>query len=1010
MTSSDWMLLALSCQIGQGSQKEVGEAFVRRMLETGDIHSAVAVLLGLGEQVEAIDIYANHEYFMEAALLSCLITPSDWPRQSFLIRKWGEMAVSQGQPNLAVRCFSCTSLGSNDPCQPTGNYTPSQSDTHASRMDTREITMQSPLSTDNIPQRVTTKTASLKLITSFKDNGRPALPSKDVGVTPIIESALSLSSERQWYHQSGYSSREPSSARTLTPGRRRQPSSEATPRDRRERLLLRVDLPPARREKTPEAVGGKRAGSAPAVHRFNVTMHTLQPSVYNGASNKPQHRNDRAAAKASIVAGSTPATAIVTETLQSKSLTTRSSHQRSKSSMPAVTPTTPHFKREADEVTLFEAGTANVQHGNLDHQLAAARLPLRQDASGSSHQDDANLENDDAADNSQSRGRPLSRLLEPEPNSPSTPSSNPGQLKSMRMTQDVRSPVLTMVTEQGSPFATTRRSNRQASRSHSPAVLQPPSKDGRHGRECTTDSNGHVQPAAHQGPPPTYRPDRLKMTPFRNDTAAAGSVAGHRFTQDDLHSDILEEATVGRTGNTMSDNLIRMLTKKDIAARELEERRLSLARRPSAPTIPHPHELSTTRPRYMARAMTDDGLGPGPSTTSSLTSSLRSDYAQASDPRTPPRQSPMTRGASPPVPRVGLPAAPGVFRYPKQMNTDATLRPRTAALPESPNDRRLGPYIHKPGGGQHDDVPSLLPSTVYVPGMVLPRSVSAPLEKAMAEVRRTGSTREVNNDQSRATRNISEILHTPSVELGDDKMTAQDASRVMASETTYLSDAPPLLPALQHLAGIPPPPPPLPVMMQEPESARSSMAGSITNSGIISIALDSSPTIQSVLARTATPMTPLQEPTSSHASPSRSPSAQRRRSLVASGADTIQSKWRNVAERMSIRSPSNSRAATRTKSPPLGSAAVDPHTDSPYAASPYETVLPGMPSKTGDITRSPPGPPVPIKDGPWVGTTEMPRSHSRSGSISGASIYRSPKQIRANVPPEELQAGVYRPE
>ena len=49
MTSSDWMLLALS-SIGQDSQKKVGEAFVQRLLEKGDIHPAVAILLGLGEQ------------------------------------------------------------------------------------------------------------------------------------------------------------------------------------------------------------------------------------------------------------------------------------------------------------------------------------------------------------------------------------------------------------------------------------------------------------------------------------------------------------------------------------------------------------------------------------------------------------------------------------------------------------------------------------------------------------------------------------------------------------------------------------------------------------------------------------------------------------------------------------------------------------------------------------------------------------------------------------------------
>ena len=53
MTSSDWMLLALS-GMGQESQKKVGEAFCQRLLEKGDIHPAVAILLGLGEHNDAV--------------------------------------------------------------------------------------------------------------------------------------------------------------------------------------------------------------------------------------------------------------------------------------------------------------------------------------------------------------------------------------------------------------------------------------------------------------------------------------------------------------------------------------------------------------------------------------------------------------------------------------------------------------------------------------------------------------------------------------------------------------------------------------------------------------------------------------------------------------------------------------------------------------------------------------------------------------------------------------------
>src|SRR6266700_6748557 len=105
MTSSDWMLLALS-SMGHDSQKKVGEAFVQRLLEKGDVHPAVAILLGLGEQNDAIEVYVSRKYFMEAILLTCLVYPTDWQRQSYLVRKWGEVAVSHGKPELAVRCFS----------------------------------------------------------------------------------------------------------------------------------------------------------------------------------------------------------------------------------------------------------------------------------------------------------------------------------------------------------------------------------------------------------------------------------------------------------------------------------------------------------------------------------------------------------------------------------------------------------------------------------------------------------------------------------------------------------------------------------------------------------------------------------------------------------------------------------------------------------------------------------------------------------------------------------------
>jgi hypothetical protein len=117
MSSSDWMLLALS-QVGGESQKKIGDAYVQRLLEIGDIHPAAAILLGLGENNEAIEIYVSRGKFLEAVILGCLVFPNDWQRISHLARLWGEQAIEQKDSHstdLAVRCFACTSVESSEP-------------------------------------------------------------------------------------------------------------------------------------------------------------------------------------------------------------------------------------------------------------------------------------------------------------------------------------------------------------------------------------------------------------------------------------------------------------------------------------------------------------------------------------------------------------------------------------------------------------------------------------------------------------------------------------------------------------------------------------------------------------------------------------------------------------------------------------------------------------------------------------------------------------------------------
>ena len=58
MTSSDWMMLALSGIGGpQTTQHKYARACVQRLLEGGDVHSAVTITIGMGDFQDAIEIY-----------------------------------------------------------------------------------------------------------------------------------------------------------------------------------------------------------------------------------------------------------------------------------------------------------------------------------------------------------------------------------------------------------------------------------------------------------------------------------------------------------------------------------------------------------------------------------------------------------------------------------------------------------------------------------------------------------------------------------------------------------------------------------------------------------------------------------------------------------------------------------------------------------------------------------------------------------------------------------------
>lgn len=108
--SLDLLRLALGIMDSRPENKKLGQIFVEKALGKGEIHTAVAVLLAMGDKNDAIEIYVTNNCYLESILLTCLMMPGDWQRQSYLVRRWGEHVVENSQQQLAIRCFACTGV------------------------------------------------------------------------------------------------------------------------------------------------------------------------------------------------------------------------------------------------------------------------------------------------------------------------------------------------------------------------------------------------------------------------------------------------------------------------------------------------------------------------------------------------------------------------------------------------------------------------------------------------------------------------------------------------------------------------------------------------------------------------------------------------------------------------------------------------------------------------------------------------------------------------------------
>ncbi|KAF2120698.1 hypothetical protein BDV96DRAFT_609837 [Lophiotrema nucula] len=1100
MTSSDWMLLALS-SMGQDSQKKVGEAFVQRLLEKGDIHPAVAILLGLGEHNDAIEVYVSQRYYLEAVLLTCLLFPTDWQRQSFLVRKWGESAVSHGKPELAIRCFSCMGLESSEPW-----FSPRAQDAVFAAQKQQLLGSQlSPPLSPPIAQsaRITAKMAALKLVTDFGQGPQPKqmIPEDDeatpmnAGVTPIAESAISPAVTKQaWLTASARTprepSREPSSARTATPGsyrRKRYPSKSDADRSVTNNENLAALIVPERGPRNESSAipmtavdnVGREAETLPFSIRRASSTGDKKEVILTSATYMPSASKDHLPSPA----------AGVFDNFKEKESESRGSSRSRK-------PETLHLEMKE---TIVEAGPDTGYTSNLSPPLTGASVKSAKARSidqyissleeatyyarkrsdsrptvapdtrpgsrteprpGSRTTDRARSRNREASDG---RGRSGVRYIRPAKRSPSSPvpmspedagiyprsrkeaGTNTDDFDDERYYKSVTSPIESI----GSSRTTRSRARNGTSkpRSSSKATRRAESPEGaprvrsratsrtssRHrledrGRSTTRGEELRSPQSAHPTLP--EEPETDEYEPIRPRQRSSSRRAGERATSsrreqspdrrmprdrsisrkaasarrdasqprthvresspEPMPERAEESRPTSRHSNfsSRSGQLSRAATmsRRELAAKELEERRLSLARRPSAPIIPLPGDLSQ-RPTPVERSYTEnDVFGTMNMHRDPIQRSVTAD-PEISKKYSPTNKAPIGATSTTSVP-IGLPATPRAMRHPRYMSSDPNERESIPAVPSIPAD--LAQYTEPYQAGAQDDLGPLLPATTFGQPAAPARSASAPPEDISPSnvaprispgmppnlQGRRGSLGGRGHARMKTSPEISSPVNYKRV--SPPPITASIDETIHENQVVILDadlSAPPLLPELQHLAGPPPPPPP-PLYTNQ---------GSPKSLGVINIAIDeNSQKPQDAVSPISGSQTT--SPVSSH---------RRGRGSV---SENLGMTFKRVTERM------RSTSRSRNKSPP----SMIRHDISPYESVP-EFSFPRSANARSPIENAhnanfpqispPPPPPVQAME-----QVISPIDEQKNSQFVG---YRHPREVRANMPPEMLQAGVY---
>ncbi|KAI1906015.1 hypothetical protein LOZ12_005891 [Ophidiomyces ophidiicola] len=891
-----WMLLALSTLNTQLETKKMGHTFVQKLLARGDIHAAVAILIGMGDGNDGVEVYVSRNMYMEATLLTCLVMPTEWARQSYLVRRWGEYVVQNSQQHLAIRCFSCTDTDNADTwASPSVQMANILSNQLASKAPSPLVVVppSDPKPTSSSPKssRPAGKQQALKLITSFGPENTafrfPGLQSADrtpinmPGVTPI-ESAMGdyimSPAGSALYKQKP--SRPSLSARTITPGghKNRLPSIGETPTD-----VNPPSLPIPKSLPTPDYSGSEREKEHKSIMPQSQPVSEDQPLVYlTSARYTPRNDPSEDEPKTSVPQEDTSIPIRPTSKADLRpedfSVSTRNGSRdrkpeglhikwppvySSQDSVPSsggslLSQPLSLQRREGNPIigvspTWTTEGTGSLPSGSISGRSVNDYISSLDAASYYSHKHQNNeFGSKGNKKGKESRGRSKQRYIQPAKRSPSSPvPMSPEDFALYSSTGNESTPNL-QVKESKKHRSRSDNSRRRASKSRGGQSSRPPSRnndnadqsfsEGREGRRRQRDnsfglrspsspvpmspSESHNVPEDNLRLVSADRNQRLKSSdrgssrrPERGTSARRDSSPDRRKPGSRSRSrQAVEQAVAfgptlpslahgqersytpgqasdgapifaeniewnGRLGQDQAQKDAERIRKEQAAA-ELEARRLSLVRRPSAPVIPLPGELSAGQ-SVPARSRAMSGDSP-PLTNGSFSQRVMGRHNPS--PAMSTRSDSSTGRNFAPVP-VGLPATPRAMRHPKYSSGYGDVPP----LPDSSSFDCLSPVSQTEPGRS----------------LSISRSMSAPIPEDVSDQAISGIPAHPHFQPQLPSSRINKSIGHRKELSQDGILNPSHYGSFSGQSGRKESDAfvPPVLPELQHLSNPPPPPP-----------------------------------------------------------------------------------------------------------------------------------------------------------------------------------------------------------